>query len=499
MRKNVLLMALAMVAGSSIATVTLNDAQWASFGKESAHTIGAAGTFSGMDITGDPGYRFDATVNSVIDAGGGALYGIVSLTNSVSSLGISSSPDLWTATFYNPDTNNTAMGLSMTAYVTGTKGGAPFTGFVVSIYGNPGEDVVYGQEEKTISWNMNTGREFGTYAEVVVTSVHALGVALIGGAAYGDPDNDIAIHVITPSPTQLIKGWEFNTFGDTENFTDNGDMDGLMVTNAISGSEVVLTCWDVLGDGDSQLWYNPNPRDPGLNITSPGPWAVMEVRMRQLTGNPSQGGTSGLDPFDKDQVIFGVNEKIINLNSEVISFTEEGDGWITAGFNISSLGTNDLEFIRVDPVADISLNFEIDYIRVFSRGSKFDDWARAYGLSGTNAMTTADADGDTFNNLYEYAFGGDPTNAANVGFVQSDSVNVGGTNYLEYLYARRTDSGNGLGYALEQRGDLMVGSWVTNTTAEVGTSPYIADYEMVTNRIETVEPVDFLRVNVTGK
>ena len=43
--------------------------------------------------------------------------------------------------------------------------------------------------------------------------------------------------------------------------------------------------------------------------------------------------------------------------------------------------------------------------------SLYDSWASGYGLSGTNAATTADPDLDGFNNNSEYCFDGNPTNS----------------------------------------------------------------------------------------
>jgi hypothetical protein len=38
-------------------------------------------------------------------------------------------------------------------------------------------------------------------------------------------------------------------------------------------------------------------------------------------------------------------------------------------------------------------------------------WAAEWGLAGTNASSTVDVDRDGFDNLLEYALGGNPTNA----------------------------------------------------------------------------------------
>ena len=305
--------------------------------------------------------------------------------------------------------------------------------------------------------------------------------------------------ILPPAPVKDVHTWEFNTLGDTEGWADNGtgDIVGMTVANTISGSEVVLTSSDVIGTGDSQIVY------AGSAITPPGPWAAWEIRMRQLTGNPGAGATIPVDPFDATQVTFVANNTVvIDLGTEIISFVPESNGWITAIFDISRVGFVDLGTLRIDAVSDIDLNFEIDYTKVSSVGSKYESWSQVvYGLAaGTDSLMTADPDGDGFNNLYEFGFGGDPTNATDIGFVESSIVDDGGTSYVEYNYARRTDSKTGLTYAFEQRGDLIVDSWTDLAgSAEVGTWKASDDYEVVTNRIETVDATEFHRVKVSGE
>ena len=304
--------------------------------------------------------------------------------------------------------------------------------------------------------------------------------------------------ILPPAPPKEIHTWEFNSIGDTEGWADNGsgDIVGMTVANAISGSEVVLTSSDIQGAGDSQIVWN------GPAITPPGAWATWEVRFRQLTGNPADGGTTFVDPLDTAQVTFVANNTVvINLATEVLSLTNEANGWVTAVFDISRVGFVDLGALRIDAVANIDLNFEIDYSTVSSQGSKYDSWSQVvYGLEGTNALTTADPDGDTFNNLYEFGFGGDPTNGADIGFVESSIVDDGGTSYVEYNYARRTDSNNGLTYTFEQRDDLGGATpWVDLAgAAEVGTEKVGDDHEVSTNRVDTTNDDElFHRVEVS--
>ena len=359
----------------------------------------------------------------------------------------------------------------------------------------------------TVDWDTTTEADGWIVTRADITSLGNANIANMRIDPYyasGGKDLEIdyfrletrSIPVLPPAPVKEIHSWEFNTNGDTEGWADNGtgDIVGMTVQSTISGSEVVLTSTDVQGAGDSQIVWN------GPAITPPGAWAAWEVRMRQLDGNPGDLGTAPVDPFDINQVTFVANYwTVINFGTDVISFTPETNGWITAVFDISSLGSVDLAALRIDAVSDTDLNFEIDYTKVHSRGNKYDAWSQSvHGLVDADALTTADPDGDTFNNLYEFAYNGVPTDSNNVGFVESSIVDDGGTRYVEYNYERRTDANTGLTYTFEQKGDLSDPSWADlGDTKEVGTLFVDADHEMVTNRIEIVNEIEFHRATVT--
>ncbi len=112
----------------------------------------------------------------------------------------------------------------------------------------------------------------------------------------------------------------------------------------------------------------------------------------------------------------------------------------------------------------------------------YDVWASSFGSIGSE---TNDFDGDGFDNLYEYASNGNPTNAADRGYpVSMQIVAAGSTNWFEYVYARRTTPDSGLTYTLVQNADLAEGSWTnTGEAVETGTGILDDDFEAVTNHI----------------
>ncbi len=180
----------------------------------------------------------------------------------------------------------------------------------------------------------------------------------------------------TPIPQKLVKGWEFNTPGDTEEFlstTANSHIVGITVTNAINGSESVLTSSDITGN-DPQLFYNQNNADPALFIPAGGgAWRTLEIRVRQLNANPGEGGVAS-KAWDLGGTVMittpGANlGGIQSGNTNMVSYEAQADNWVVATFNISTTGTNDLKNLRVDPIggnAGTNFNFEVDYIRVYA-------------------------------------------------------------------------------------------------------------------------------------
>jgi hypothetical protein len=113
------------------------------------------------------------------------------------------------------------------------------------------------------------------------------------------------------------------------------------------------------------------------------------------------------------------------------------------------------------------------------------DWADGFGLTGSNALYDADFDGDALNNLGEYAMGGNPTNGFDLGHLPSaGTAPQNGTNWFEYVYARRRDAVvRGLDYTVEATSNLVSEAWSTNNVTEIDSGIIDDDFESVTNRI----------------
>lgn len=98
-----------------------------------------------------------------------------------------------------------------------------------------------------------------------------------------------------------------------------------------------------------------------------------------------------------------------------------------------------------------------------SAGTLYVDWTTNYSAMGSGTNLTADPDGDKLNNLCEYAFGGNPESPDDWGHISQIATGLdNGTNWIQYTCAQRKDaSARGLTYLVEQRTNMVSGSWVS--------------------------------------
>ncbi len=152
--------------------------------------------------------------------------------------------------------------------------------------------------------------------------------------------------------------------------------------------------------------------------------------------------------------------------------------------------------------------YDVDYLR-FSAYSEdnspqglYNAWRLGYQPALGVATNMADnPDADALDNLGEYAFGGIPTDGGNIGYEPSyKQVNVGGINYIDYVFVRRSDAAaRGLSYSLQLNTDLVYGSWTNDTSlyTSTGTADLPGgEFSAVTNRINTAAGKRFIRTKV---
>ncbi len=116
-----------------------------------------------------------------------------------------------------------------------------------------------------------------------------------------------------------------------------------------------------------------------------------------------------------------------------------------------------------------------------------------------DGANTANPDNDPVANLAEYALGGNPTNASDIGYLpMAGTVDEGGTNFFEYIYPRRIGSSSELAYFLETCSNLLSNDWTVASYRELPTTGTMdAEFEAVTNRIDTTgKPNEFVRLSI---
>ena len=162
-----------------------------------------------------------------------------------------------------------------------------------------------------------------------------------------------------------------------------------------------------------------------------------------------------------------------------------GGGWglsSVAGISLNA-GSNKIRLTR-DSGPD---SVRVDHLRLLvGEPEGYAGWAANIGLTGTNALAAANPDGDELINLFEYALGGNPTNGSDVGYVPVYGLySEGGTNWFEYIYARRIGSEGELNYWLETCSNLLSNDWADSGYVELPVTGEIDDdFESVTNRID---------------
>ena len=134
-------------------------------------------------------------------------------------------------------------------------------------------------------------------------------------------------------------------------------------------------------------------------------------------------------------------------------------------------------------------------ITALYNGPGYGGWSSSYSLTGGAGD---DEDSDGLANLGEYAFGGDPTNAADQGITPEYYLaESGGTNCFGYVYPVLSDPNSGLLYDLEVTDDLVSTPWTNGGYIVVGTNITGGNLNFVTNRIAMEGPAQrFVRLVV---
>lgn len=188
----------------------------------------------------------------------------------------------------------------------------------------------------------------------------------------------------------------------------------------------------------------------------------------------------------------------------------DGSEWITlkdylSGVDFTNGTAQDEEFIFETATHTLSSSFNIrimcdangngDYIYVdkvrlsvleADSPPPYAQWAINNGLDASSSDATQNPDGDRYNNLAEYALGGDPKDGSDGSLLTPTAhfIEDADEEFIECSYRRRIDAvARGLSYELQHSATLAPGTWSSAGVNEINTSPIDSDFETVTCRI----------------
>jgi len=131
----------------------------------------------------------------------------------------------------------------------------------------------------------------------------------------------------------------------------------------------------------------------------------------------------------------------------------------------------------------------------------YSTWLADFPTLGSQTNLTDNPDGDLYNNLVEYYFGGNPTLGEFISsaWVFNGLVNDSGTNYIIYVYRRRQDQDErGLSSWIELNTSMTNSAWTNDTTLYefMGVGNIDGTWQAVTNRINAEADARFIRNRV---
>jgi hypothetical protein len=205
-------------------------------------------------------------------------------------------------------------------------------------------------------------------------------------------------------------------------------------------------------------------------------------------------GENLLDVQQNDEYNLPKNRNLLlTLGAASMDIAWNGSS-LTNSIAFKDVAATDLAEIRF--VGDSASGWEgmvydsIEVIMPYPTG--FAPWIALYDLSGPDAEPDYDYDGDGWDNLMEYALGGDPTDGILDGEIPTATM-LGGT--MEYVYSMRTDDLS-LTYYLELRDNLTIGTWSNMGYTVTGTNVSGGLFDQVTNSVLTTETKKFIRLTV---
>jgi len=216
-----------------------------------------------------------------------------------------------------------------------------------------------------------------------------------------------------------------------------------------------------------------------------------EVRGSVINDNSLQsaGTFSGISISDGVYWVPGLPSFNILIRNNVVG---DAGGAATQAYGVHSIGNTDYVTLLDN---DLTSNLIAPYLLAGSNNSiitspSYAAWTYDWGID--IGSETNDYDDDRLDNLGEYALGGNPTNAADVGQVPTLGSD-GGT--MVYVHAQRADDST-LSYYLETSTNLVSTVWTNSGYTVMATNVTGEMFNYVTNALSIDRDRAFFRLRV---
>ncbi len=271
------------------------------------------------------------------------------------------------------------------------------------------------------------------------------------------------------------------------------------LTGGSHGKDFQLIGYDSLGNQvfNINAWAEnpsvgaiPSGNGQRWEATTDGTTALFQGgNLTELSGAPDAAG----DIYAGGVPGMGTMTLNLSANGYTMSWTRGGISWTSDEIPFNQAAATNLASISFHQnAASTAAGHFLDNVTVEGLVSTapttgYAAWLTQWDdLDETNSGFTDNPDGDTLNNLLEYALGGNPTGPSDLGILPTAETVVDGENqWFEYVYRRRINAPD-LVYSLAVSSSLESGSWTNiGTSAETGAETVAGDpeFESVTNRI----------------
>jgi len=199
------------------------------------------------------------------------------------------------------------------------------------------------------------------------------------------------------------------------------------------------------------------------------------------------GGVSSLNSITTNEgaiatMITNITYAAFTLGHESFTFEYDGSGDVLLRIGAGRASNNWWANHRIDNLMILGSDAATPY----------DIWSGNFGLTGPDAVSTNDYDGDGWNNLYEFGLGLNPTNNAAAGGAPPEMMNHAGG--LLFVHAKHA-SDNSLVYYLVTADNLIDATgWTNAGYTIIGTDVTGSNYDYVTNLIDTTDNQKYVRL-----